>query len=1083
MSVTRINNNLPATTKISTLSEQVLEIFGLVEKARFDENEITQLTTDFGLDRKYLRNQSLGHTLSTYVGWTHLHSESGYSIWKFSPTNYKYNSVNELYLSDVVLENRGEANSESDTTFDKVFLDEGSVYTDNTTEAGSEDGTSFSLMNDTSDYLYLGLSTTFSGISFEFDTRGSNYTLDCEYWNGSAWVTLDVSGATYADDTSNFESDGRIYWTIPSNWATTTVNSIASKYWVRISTSTVPVTTALAYIITPANSVISLLKMSSEEILNEDWAWCSYTTAIYVTIRNSGVASYEGNFYITSASSTVNKQNYFIHNHEFTADYEDSTYIQGALVTNLDDLSDVFVSSGLTNGQILIWDSAMSLWRNADSSMEKTTLDSLKDVMVSSGLSNGQVLTWDSGDNMWRNASILETVSHTDLSDMPDSGGTNSDHDARYYTETETNSLLSNKQNLDSGLTSLAGLTYTATAFVKYTGADTFTLDINTYSLSSHTHTLDELSDVSIGSGGPLANQILRYTIAYGWHNWTPNYLISSQIDDTKGNGDTTYVWSADKVYDELVLKANLNSPTFTGTVSGITATMVGLGNVTNNAQYYAGGTDVAILDGGTGASLAQDAINNLTSVTSATNEYVLTKDTATGNATWKISVGASMSLDQLSDVMVSSGLIDGQGLYWDAGDAMWRNISPVEGVTSHPLLTSLDYASAGHTGFEQTLTFSQSLSRSVNTITLLNDSGTPGNTKYYGTDGSGTKGWYTLSTSSTLDSLTDVVVNSGITDKDILAWDSGDSVWRNRTTTDLGVLTTTTGVKNNGTVNPTNLLSNGNFENWSAGTAVAPDGWTLGGAGASVAREATIIKQGTYSAKLTRAGTDCSLKQSIHTTKGIAYWKGRKITISKWVYATVANRARIIISDAVGSTASSYHTGDSTWQLLTTTRTIDSSATEVTSYCYLDSGDTSAYFDGAMCVEGESPFAFSDKPAGEGVWANYFTQSTITGWAASPTGSIWLKKIGKTVFVFYNITGTSDQTYARFTVPYTPTTLDWYAPTGYIVDNSTPVATPGLISVDYSTNIVNIYKTSAGGTWTNSGTKTCIGQFWYETS
>jgi len=33
------------------------------------------------------------------------------------------------------------------------------------------------------------------------------------------------------------------------------------------------------------------------------------------------------------------------------------------------------------------------------------------------------------------------------------------------------------------------------------------------------------------------------------------DYLAPSRIDDTKGNGDTTYVWSADKIFDQLALK------------------------------------------------------------------------------------------------------------------------------------------------------------------------------------------------------------------------------------------------------------------------------------------------------------------------------------------------------------------------------------------------------------------------------------------------------------------------------------------------------------------------------------------------
>jgi hypothetical protein len=44
------------------------------------------------------------------------------------------------------------------------------------------------------------------------------------------------------------------------------------------------------------------------------------------------------------------------------------------------------------------------------------------------------------------------------------------------------------------------------------------------YSLLGHTHALDDLSDVFIGSGGPLHSQLLRYETGLGWHNWTPNY-------------------------------------------------------------------------------------------------------------------------------------------------------------------------------------------------------------------------------------------------------------------------------------------------------------------------------------------------------------------------------------------------------------------------------------------------------------------------------------------------------------------------------------------------------------------------------
>ena len=53
-------------------------------------------------------------------------------------------------------------------------------------------------------------------------------------------------------------------------------------------------------------------------------------------------------------------------------------------------------------------------------------------------------------------------------------------------------------------------------------------------------------------------------------------------------------------------------------------------------------GTDIAIADGGTGAGTAQTAIDALTAVSAATNEYVLTKDTSTGNALWKVGGGGA---------------------------------------------------------------------------------------------------------------------------------------------------------------------------------------------------------------------------------------------------------------------------------------------------------------------------------------------------------------------------------------------------------------------------------------------------------
>jgi len=159
--------------------------------------------------------------------------------------------------------------------------------------------------------------------------RKTDFEIKVEYFDESSaindWNELTLNDNDLLDDTSNFESDGRITWTAPADWGLTTVNSV-SKYWIRISTTTTPITVAEATYIIPGNSVVGLLALSSEEVLQEEWAWCSYNDTIYVTIRNSGNTAYEGDYYISSSSSATNLKNFFIYNHTFSANHLNSAY-------------------------------------------------------------------------------------------------------------------------------------------------------------------------------------------------------------------------------------------------------------------------------------------------------------------------------------------------------------------------------------------------------------------------------------------------------------------------------------------------------------------------------------------------------------------------------------------------------------------------------------------------------------------------------------------------------------------------------------------------------------------------------------
>jgi len=144
------------------------------------------------------------------------------------------------------------------------------------------------------------------------------------------------------------------------------------------------------------------------------------------------------------------------------------------------------------------------------------------------------------------------------------------------------------------------------------------------------------------------------------------------------------------------------------------------------------------------------------------------------------------------------------------------------------------------------------------------------------------------------------------------------------------------------------NLLSNSDFE-----TGDPPSSWTLSGAGASWARSDVQKKYGSYSGKLTRAGTDCMAYQDVSTWLN---YVNREMSFGAWVWASVASRARISLNDGVGTTQSSFHTGSSSWEWLSLRKTINSDATQVRAQLEVVDGDMDAHFDNTALIKGVFP-------------------------------------------------------------------------------------------------------------------------------
>ena len=142
-------------------------------------------------------------------------------------------------------------------------------------------------------------------------------------------------------------------------------------------------------------------------------------------------------------------------------------------------------------------------------------------------------------------------------------------------------------------------------------------------------------------------------------------------------------------------------------------------------------------------------------------------------------------------------------------------------------------------------------------------------------------------------------------------------------------------------------LLTNSNLDVWAG---LVPSNWTLTGTNAGFSQSTELVQDGNYSGRLVRAGTDCSLSQTLSAL----YYRGNTLGLGCWVNTSIANAVRIRINDNIsGDIYSGYHSGSSEWEWLGVSKLVSDTANTITCYLETLSTDAIAYFDGSVVYPG----------------------------------------------------------------------------------------------------------------------------------
>ncbi len=175
------------------------------------------------------------------------------------------------------------------------------TYNMNMTFGNLTDVTAFDLT--TNGAVYAGRNITFNTAYFNLTLPAQAATILAQYWNGSAWITMNAITNIFSDNTLNLTQSGLMSWeTSTMNWETNTPPGIVDPeyemYWMRFVTTTAPTLAPIVATLVPHGDVRLGVKAA---YLDTGFNWLVDSKGRVV--HNDTVANVSGD--IDPAKSTV----------------------------------------------------------------------------------------------------------------------------------------------------------------------------------------------------------------------------------------------------------------------------------------------------------------------------------------------------------------------------------------------------------------------------------------------------------------------------------------------------------------------------------------------------------------------------------------------------------------------------------------------------------------------------------------------------------------------------------------------------------------------------------------------------------